>query len=158
MKSGDMAKAARIVSGMSFTPREYAADRNRILVEAFKRCAAGGVELSVETVAALRLLLENAFCDRKALSVENVDMPDRLRDGDSFRICVDGTLAEGIVHLAPKEMSVEITSPHGGREAGAVLQPLAPRIWTERPEPGSEAGEEGRQKAVELLTDLFFTL
>ena len=142
MKSGDMAKAARIVSGMSFTPREYAADRNRILVEAFALAAAAG----------------DRVAETEALLAEILAWNLKKSGADSLQAWVDGTLAEGIVHLAPKEMSVEITSPHGGREAGAVLQPLAPRIWTERPEPGSEAGEEGRQKAVELLTDLFYTL
>lgn len=149
--------AAKIVSEMTFSAAAYARDRSAFLAEALQRYREITGDDAPEAAAEMKAVLEQSFADRKALSVSGIDLPDHLRDGGRFRICVDGTEVTGRVRLSPKEMAVEITAPYQGRQAGATLQLLAPVIWTERPEAGSEANEAGREKAVRLLTDIYYT-
>lgn len=150
--------AAKIISRMTFSAADYVKNSESILSEAFHRYASQSGDYSHEAKSEVAVLLMRSFDDRKRLSVSNADLPDHFLDGSSFRICVNDTEVKGVLRLTPKEMSVEIVSPFTGRAAGAELQLLAPVIWTERPENGSEANEEGRLKAVSLLTDIYYSM
>lgn len=150
--------AAKIVSEMAFSATDYVKDGNAILAEAMRLYLAETGAMEPETETELKVILERSFSDRKALSVSGIDMPDHLMDGNLFRISIDGTEVKGRVRLSPKEIAVEITSPFHGCQAGASLLMLAPVIWTERPETGSEANESGREKAVSLLVDIYYSL
>lgn len=150
--------AARIISRMTFSAADYVKDKESILSEAYHRYVSRTGDDSHEAKSEVASLLKRSFADRKELSVSNADLPDHFRDGSAFRICVDDTEVKGILRLTPKDISVEIVSPFTGRTAGAELQLVAPVIWTERPENGSEANEEGRLKAVSLLTDIYYSM
>ncbi len=154
----DYETAARIVSRMTFSAAEYAIDSKQILARAIALYSAQTGDHSPEATAELALLLDRSFDERKRLSICNEDLPDHLRDGSRFQICVDDTVIIGRVSLSPKDISVEILFPFQGRTAGSELMLLAPVIWTELPEPGSEANEEGREKAVKLLADIYYSM
>ena len=143
---------------MTFSAADYVTDNEPILSEAYKRYVSQTGDDSPEAKSMVTLLLDRSFADRKELSVSNADLPEHFRDGSTFRICVNDTEVKGILHLTPKEISVEIVTPFKGCTAGAELQLLAPVIWTERPENGSEANEDGRSKAISLLTDIYYSM
>jgi len=150
--------AAKIISRMTFSAADYVKGKGPILAEAAKLYKLKTRDDSPEIEEQLVLLLSRSFAERKALSVTNSALPEHLKDGSLFRICVDETVVEGQVRLSPKKISVEIVSPYQGHQAGAELQMLAPVIWTERPEMESEANEQGREKAISLLTDIYYSL
>lgn len=150
--------AARIISRMRFSAADYVKDNESILSEAYHRYVLQTGDDSLEAKSEMASLLKRSFAERKELSISNADLPDHFRDGSAFRICVNDTEVKGILHLSPKHISVEIVTPFKERTAGAELQLLAPVIWTERPENGSEANEAGRLKAVSLLTDIYYSM
>lgn len=150
--------AAIIISRMTFSAADYVNNYESILSEAYSLYVSQTGDDSPEVKSEISLLLKQSFADRKAISVSNADLPDHFSDGSAFRICVNDTEVEGVLHLTPKDISVEIVSPFKGRTAGAELQLLAPVIWTESPENGSEANEDGRLKAITLLTDIYYSM
>lgn len=150
--------AAKIISRMTFSAADYVRRKETIFAEAAKLYKIKTGDDSPEVEEQLDLLLSQSFAERKALSVSNSDLPEHLKDGSLFKICVNETEVEGRIQLSPKELLVEIVSPYQGHKAGAELQMLAPVIWTERPEMESEANEEGREKAISLLTDIYYSL
>ena len=150
--------AGRIISRMTFSAADYVKDRESILAEALLRYTDQTGERSPEVRSEMSVLLERSFSERKELSVVNAALPDHFRDGSRFSVCVDDTVVEGLVHLSPKVLLVEMISPQQGHRAGSELKILAPVIWTERPEANSEANEEGRKKAVSLLTDIYYSI
>ena len=97
--------AAKIVSEMTFSAAAYARDRSAFLTEALQRYREITGDDAPEAAAEMKAVLEQSFADRKALSVSGIDLPDHLRDGGRFRICVDGTEVTGRVRLSPKEMA-----------------------------------------------------
>lgn len=150
--------AAKIISRMTFSAADYVKCKELILAEASQLYAKETGDNSPEAKSQLALLLSRSFGERKEFSVSNADLPNHFKDGSRFKICVNDTEVEGSLHLTPKEMVVEIVSPFQGRKAGAELKMLAPVIWTERPELGSEANEDARSKAVSLLTDIYYSM
>lgn len=150
--------AARIISRMTFSAADYARSRDRIKEEALKLYSRQTGDSSADIETELEILLDRSFLERKEISICAAELPDHLKDGSIFRIFLDDTEVEGKVKLSPKELSVEISSPFHGKKAGSDLEMLAPVIWTERPEPGSEANEEGRHRAVLLLADIYYSL
>ena len=150
--------AARIISRMPFSAADYARNRDQIIKEAMSMYTQQTGEVSSEVQAGLTALMDSSFIERKELSICAAELPDHLKDGSSFRIFLDNTEVAGRVRLSPKEIIVEIRSPFHDRMAGSELEMLAPVIWTERPEPGSEANEDGRHKAILLLADIYYSL
>lgn len=150
--------AVKIISRMQFSAADYVRNREQIINEAAKLYSRQTGEESAETKAELSVLLERSFAERKVLSIDAAELPDHLRDRSVFRIFLDDTVVTGSIRLSPKTITVEITSPFQGRMAGAELDMLAPIIWTEQPEVGSEANEEGRQKSILLLADIYYSL
>lgn len=150
--------AARIISRMTFSAADYAKNRDQIIKEAVSMYTQQTGEVSSKVQAGLTVLMDRSFIERKELSICAAELPDHLKDGSSFRIFLDNTEVVGQLRLSPKEISVEISSPFHDGMAGAELEMLAPVIWTMRPEPGSEANEEGRRKAIILLADIYYSL
>lgn len=149
--------AAKIIAQMTFSALDYVQNSEQILTEAVSLYSRQMGENSSEIQAGMKILLERSFSERKGLSIRSIKLPGYLKDGSSFSVTLNGTEVSGIVHLAPKEISVEIISPFQGKKAGSVLNMLAPVIWTERPHAGSEANENGRMKAVALLVDIYYS-
>ena len=143
---------------MSFSATDYAKDSNSILADTLRKYAMETKDESPDIKTELKELLERSFEERKELSVSGINLPDHLFDGDLFLISIDGTEVTGRVNLSPKEIMVEILSPFHGHQAGCSLPLLAPIIWTEYPEPKSEANGRGREKAVSLLSDIYYSL
>ena len=149
--------AAKIISKMTFSAADYVKNREAIFLEVLRRYNDLTGDLSPEIRSELSVMLNQSFSERKELSIISAALPDHFRDGSSFSVCVDDTVIEGLLHLSPKVIIVEMTSPYSGHKAGSELELLAPVIWTERPEVNSEANEEGRGKAISLLTDLYYS-
>lgn len=102
-------------------------------------------------------LVESIYGTIKETSIQNMDVPFVLRSGGRIGITTDGVRVEGIVDVSPKVIKVTILSPFTGRTATAELRMIVPAIWTEEPEDGSEANEEGKRKAAALLCDLYYS-
>lgn len=150
--------ASSIISRMTFSAVDYVMNRESIVEDAVKQYCQQTGEQSLDIRNGMVILLDRSYAERKLLSVCAAELPDHLRDGSHFRIFVNDTEVVGKVRISPKVISVEITSPFQGEMAGSELEMLAPVIWTERPEKGSEANESGRQKSISLLVDIYYSL
>lgn len=150
--------ATKIISMAQFDAIDYIKNPDCIINNIVQQYFELTGDKSNETRIKLSDLVANSFEERKELAINSIDMKENLRNGDSFSIFLNETIVTGKVYLAPKSISVEITSPYFGRMAGADLDLIAPVIWTESPEMESVANEEGRKKAAILLADIYFSL
>lgn len=149
--------AAKIIAKMAFSAMDYIRDREQIIQEAADLYTRQTGEDPACIQTDITDLVERSFAERKILSIQSVRLPGRFKDGSRFGISLNNIEVKGIVYLSPKEITVEITEPFQGKRAGAMLNLLAPVIWTELPEAGSEANETGRKKAITLLTDIYYS-
>ncbi len=150
--------AISIISHMRFSAVQYITEKDTLLQNAISEFHSKSGFVSKAMEHKLSLLLEQSFEERKHFSVSSIDMPYSLMNGSYFRMCIDDTLVEGQVSITPKIISVEITEPYSGRSATSKLAMLAPIIWTVDPITGSEANKSGKEKAVSLLTDIYYTI
>ena len=153
----DEEKLARIIAKMQFTAYEYTVCPLKIIEEAkgLVRNAIGAE--TEEDEAVIEKVLGRSYSERKIISVVDADFPNHMKDGDEFKVCLDsGLMLSGKARITPKVLSVEMLSPYPDHMIVSEIQMLAPRIWTLRPEAGSEAGEECLQKMIELLATLYY--
>lgn len=143
----------KILATLSFSVKEYVCDKARIINKAREVYETETGKKSEPVLDEIKDELELLFHDRKKLSIENINMPDHLRSGSWLGIVVAGELIYGLVQVSPKTISVE----YDGHRKLSQLELLAPVIWTEYPKEGSEANEDGKRKAVVLLTDLYYS-
>lgn len=146
-----MCEIAKILVSLPFSPAEYVQDKASVMERARKLYEEITGDKSELVLSEIEEELELLFHDRKALSVEDVNMPEHLRSGCWLGIVIDGNLIYGLVQVSPKIISVE----YEGHRGCSQLELLAPVVWTEYPD--EEANREGKLKAVELLTDLFYS-
>lgn len=78
-----------------------------------------------------------------------------IRHGDIIACLVDGELVEGVVHIAPKDLSVMLYGREIQLRSSSHIMMMAPRIYTEDPWNGSGANEFGKQRLKELLIGLY---
>lgn len=146
-----------ILAELEFSPLDYAAERAafaaKIIAIFSKRNGFCPEQCADEVIRELDRIYEDA----KNVSVEATIIPDFLRTGDHIGIVIGGVLIWGLVAISPKMLSVEISSPYEGKRLSSEIELLAPRIWTEQPREGSEANDEGRRKAISLLTELYYS-
>lgn len=146
---------ARTISKMKFTALEYALNPEAILGQALGVLSeiTGNTPDRDDVTAAL----EQSGVERRQFSVENVDMPVHLMNGDEFSVYLnDATKLSARIGLSPKKISLEMLCPFPGLRAESQLEMIVPLIWTVRPEEGSEADEMARDRAVSLLLGLYY--
>ena len=146
---------ARTISKMKFTALDYALDPEAILGQALGELSkiSGNTPDRDEVTAAL----EQSGMERRMFSVENVDMPVHLMNGDEFTVYLNNaTRLSARIGLSPKKISLEMHCPFPGLRAESKLEMMVPLIWTVRPEEGSEADEMARDRAASLLLDLYY--
>lgn len=146
-----------ILAEVEFNPLDYAADRESIAAKVIAIYSKRNGFPAEQCTDEVRRELDRIYEDAKSVSVETTIMPDFLRTGDHIGIVIGGILIWGLVSISPKTLSVEISSPYEGKRLSSEIEMLAPRIWTESPHEGSEANDEGREKAVSLLTELYYS-
>ena len=146
-----------ILVELKFSPLDYAADRAAFAAKVIAKFSKRNGFCPEQCAEEVSRELDRIYEDAKSVSVESTVMPDHLRTGDYVGIIIGGILIWGLVAISPKTLSVEISSPYEGKRLSSEIELLAPRIWTEMPCEGSEANDEGKKKAVSLLTELYYS-
>lgn len=153
----ELLELAGKLSGMYGSAREFAEHLSEIhekAVEAYKQQAGDTKDIPVEEI---RRLVDSLYRTATEYAIQQREVPSILRSGSHIAITTDGVRVEGVVDMSPKILEVTIISPFTGKKATAVLEMIAPFIWTELPENGSEANDAGKRRALSLLSELYYS-
>lgn len=145
------------VSGMYSSAREFAEHLSEIhekAIEAYKQLAGDAKDIPIEEI---HRLVDSLYRTAMEAAIRHQEVPYILYSGDHIAITTDFVRVEGIVNVSPKILEVTILSPFAGKKASSELEMIAPVIWTERPEDGSEANDAGKRRALSLLSELYFS-
>lgn len=145
------------VSGMYSSAREFAehlSEIHQMAIDAYKQLAGDAKDIPVEEI---HHLVDSLYRTSTESAIQQREVPFILHSGDHVAITTDGVLVEGVVNVSPKILEVTILSPFAGKEASSELEMLAPVIWTEQPEDGSEANDAGKRRALSLLSELYYS-
>jgi hypothetical protein len=145
------------VSGMYGSAREFAEHLSEIhekATEAYKQLTGDAKDIPVEEI---RHLVDTLYRTVTESAIHQREVPFILRSGGHVAITTDGVRVEGVVDVSPKILEVTILSPFAGKKASSELEMIAPVIWTELPEDGSEANDAGKRRALSLLSELYYS-
>ncbi len=134
-----------------FTAVEYAIDPEDVFLRAL---AFAGRNLENENIDVLAFL--NAQYQQKKMCSATWEPSLSLKDGCRLSCSIGLTVVSGLVRLAPKRISVRMDLPCIMPEVEMTLQMIAPVLFTEHPEDGSEANEYGTDVARRLLLDSYY--
>ena len=145
------------VSGRYGSAREFAehlSEIHEMAIEAYKQLAGDAKDIPVEEI---HHLVDSLYRTATESAIQQREVPFILHSGDHVSITTDGVRVEGVVNLSPKILEVTILFPFAGKKALSELEMIAPVIWTERPEDGSEANDAGKRRALSLLSELYYS-
>jgi hypothetical protein len=137
--------------------REFAEHLSEIhekTIEAYKQLSGDAKDIPVEEI---RHLVDSLYRTATESAIQQREVSFILHSGDHVAITTDGVRVEGVVNVSPKILKVIILSPFAGKKASSELEMIAPVIWTELPEDGSEANEDGKRRALSLLCELYYS-
>lgn len=123
-------------------------------IEAYKQLTGEKKDVAAEEIYQL---VDSLYRTATESAIQQRDVPFILRSGNHIAITTDGVRVEGVVDVSPKILEVTILSPSAGKKATAELEMIAPVIWTELPEDGSEANDDGKRRALSLLSELYYS-
>ena len=153
----ELLELAGKVSDMYGSARDFSERLSEIhgkAVEAYKQLAGDSNDIPVKEI---HHLVDSLYRTATESAILQREVPFILHSGNHIAITTDGVRVEGVVNVSPKLLEVTIISPYTGKKASSELEMIAPFIWTERPEDGSEANDAGKKRALSLLCELYYS-